>query len=88
MVERPTNAMREGQRFSGEMFWVEQQSWLKERGYNLRPRYQPDWVPSWKKPVETTFLGREDAIVADVGDLLSRLLIPVSNIGFTSIVIC
>jgi hypothetical protein len=30
-----------------EVFWRDHQSWLKESGYELRPRYQPDWKPSW-----------------------------------------
>jgi hypothetical protein len=32
-----------------EAFWRNLQPWLSERGYKLRPRYQPDWSPSWKK---------------------------------------
>ena len=31
-----------------ECFWRDHQPWLAERGYLLRPRYSPDWVPSWK----------------------------------------
>jgi hypothetical protein len=31
-----------------EAWWRDQQLWLKERGYMLRPRYRADWVPSWK----------------------------------------
>ncbi|KAJ7142051.1 kinase-like domain-containing protein [Mycena crocata] len=31
-----------------EAFWRDHQPWLKEQGYNLRPRYWPDWVPSWR----------------------------------------
>lgn len=34
-------------RLSDEMFWVDYQPFLLSRGYKLRPRYQPDWVPSW-----------------------------------------
>ncbi|KZT29119.1 hypothetical protein NEOLEDRAFT_1128691 [Neolentinus lepideus HHB14362 ss-1] len=30
-----------------EIFWRDQQQWLKTRGYMLRPRYAPDWAPSW-----------------------------------------
>ncbi|KAJ7253576.1 hypothetical protein C8J57DRAFT_1659806 [Mycena rebaudengoi] len=33
---------------SREYFWRDYRPWLAERGYLLRPRYQPDWVPSWK----------------------------------------
>jgi len=31
-----------------ETWWREQYQWLKVRGYQLRPRYAPDWVPSWE----------------------------------------
>ncbi|KAF7323793.1 Protein kinase domain-containing protein [Mycena kentingensis (nom. inval.)] len=34
-------------RLDGEMFWVHLYPFLLERGYQLRPRYSPDWVPSW-----------------------------------------
>jgi len=34
---------------SSEIIWREHYSWLKERGYQLRARYAPDWTPSWKK---------------------------------------
>lgn len=30
-----------------ETFWMEHQQWLEEKGYMLRPRYRPGWVPSW-----------------------------------------
>ncbi|KAJ7162161.1 hypothetical protein C8R46DRAFT_1222303 [Mycena filopes] len=40
-----------------EVFWVEHQPWLEEQGYSLRPRYHPDWIPSWiqdpSKPVRS-----------------------------------
>lgn len=32
-----------------ERFWVEHQPFLLSRGYRLRPRYDPDWIPSWTK---------------------------------------
>jgi hypothetical protein len=32
-----------------EFFWRDHYTWLKERGYTLRPRYAPDWVPSWEQ---------------------------------------
>ncbi|TFK92741.1 hypothetical protein K466DRAFT_480048 [Polyporus arcularius HHB13444] len=37
-----------GSLYSHEIFWRDHQAWLEERGYMLRPRYRPDWVPSWK----------------------------------------
>lgn len=30
-----------------EHFWISHFAWLKDQGYQLRPRYSPDWVPSW-----------------------------------------
>ncbi|KIJ23929.1 hypothetical protein M422DRAFT_120389, partial [Sphaerobolus stellatus SS14] len=37
-----------------EIFWRDHQAFLQNRGYTLRPRYHPQWVPSWigkrKKP--------------------------------------
>lgn len=37
----------DGQLLKDELFWRDHAAWLKERGYQLRPRYQPDWKPSW-----------------------------------------
>ncbi|QRV72144.1 Tyrosine kinase specific for activated [Ceratobasidium sp. AG-Ba] len=34
-------------RSDAEMRWVSLQPYLLSRGYQLRPRYQPDWTPSW-----------------------------------------
>ena len=28
-------------------FWRDNYQWLHDRGYQLRPRYSPNWVPSW-----------------------------------------
>ncbi|KAH9834890.1 uncharacterized protein C8Q71DRAFT_797679 [Rhodofomes roseus] len=30
-----------------EYFWRDRQPWIREHGYVLRPRYAPDWKPSW-----------------------------------------
>ncbi|KAG9092215.1 hypothetical protein FRC06_000194 [Ceratobasidium sp. 370] len=35
-------------RSDAEKRWVSFQPYLWSKGYKLRPRYQPDWVPSWK----------------------------------------
>ncbi|KAG6836013.1 hypothetical protein H0H93_012288 [Arthromyces matolae] len=32
-----------------EIFWRDHYDFLKGRGYTLRPRYEPGWVPSWLK---------------------------------------
>ncbi|KAG8727256.1 hypothetical protein FRC11_013603, partial [Ceratobasidium sp. 423] len=37
------------QRSEAEERWVSFQPYLLSKGYQLRPRYQPDWVPSWKR---------------------------------------
>ncbi|KAF5384218.1 hypothetical protein D9615_003107 [Tricholomella constricta] len=45
-----------GKRRTREIFWVQLQPFLYSRGYNLRPRYHPDWLPSWRnhtKPIQT-----------------------------------
>lgn len=33
-----------------ERWWKDKYNEILERGYKLRPRYQPLWKPSWKKP--------------------------------------
>ncbi|KAH7889023.1 hypothetical protein F5I97DRAFT_1935400 [Phlebopus sp. FC_14] len=38
--------------------------WLRDRGYLLRPRYAPDWVPSWRGTKKNRFLC-EDGKVAN-----------------------
>ena len=30
-----------------EIWWAERQKTLEQAGYMLRPRYLPDWRPSW-----------------------------------------
>ena len=32
-----------------ETMWPERQAFLASKGYLLRPRYHPNWVPSWTK---------------------------------------
>lgn len=34
--------------FNHEIFWRDSYTWLLDKGYRLRPRYDPSWVPSWK----------------------------------------
>ncbi|KAG6826033.1 hypothetical protein H0H92_001363, partial [Tricholoma furcatifolium] len=38
---------RNGELAPGEFLWRKHCQFLKDRGYTLRPRYQPDWRPSW-----------------------------------------
>jgi len=39
-----------------EVFWSKHYNWLEDCGYLLRPRYRPEWIPSWqgtsKNPAE------------------------------------
>ncbi|KAG2014288.1 other/AgaK1 protein kinase [Coprinopsis cinerea AmutBmut pab1-1] len=35
----------------GELYWRDHYDWFLEKGYRLRPRYKPNWIPSWiEKP--------------------------------------
>ncbi|KZT71756.1 hypothetical protein DAEQUDRAFT_687108 [Daedalea quercina L-15889] len=36
-----------GKLMEHEYFWRDRQPWLQDHGYMLRPRYRPDWKPSW-----------------------------------------
>ncbi|KAG2135812.1 hypothetical protein DEU56DRAFT_806642 [Suillus clintonianus] len=38
---------RPGALSPSEIWWSQQYRWLKAQGYLLRPRYAPEWVPSW-----------------------------------------
>ncbi len=33
--------------FPDEFFWRAHYTWLQDQGYLLRPRYHPNWTPSW-----------------------------------------
>ncbi|KAH9888338.1 kinase-like domain-containing protein [Cubamyces lactineus] len=50
-----------------ELFWQARQPFLYEHGYQLRPRYSPNWDPSWKGTrLDPTFC--EDSIMLVVGN--------------------
>ena len=53
----------------GEEFWRDHQVWLQEQGYMLRPRYHPDWEPSWKRK-NIEFYEAEDYIQFPVSFVL------------------
>ncbi len=40
-------ADQDGKLTINEIFWRDHCVWLRECGYKLRPRFQPDWIPSW-----------------------------------------
>lgn len=50
----------DGELTEAEIWWRDHQVWLQECGYMLRPRYRPDWVPSWHKDGGSDFDIRED----------------------------
>lgn len=58
-------------RDENEMFWVARQPHLKKLGYDLRPRYQPDWQPSWKGHPEGC-LDAEDGVPLTVGHFTTQ----------------
>jgi len=37
-----------------EIWWRDRYNQLSNRGYVLRPRYSPQWVPSWKTSKKET----------------------------------
>ncbi|KAG9105415.1 hypothetical protein FRC07_009299, partial [Ceratobasidium sp. 392] len=45
---RASHRLQPENRSSVENRWVSLQPYLLSKGYQLRPRYRPDWVPSWK----------------------------------------
>ncbi|OCH88105.1 hypothetical protein OBBRIDRAFT_735113 [Obba rivulosa] len=38
-----------------EYYWRDRQQWLEAQGYMLRPRYRPDWKPSWEGTKKSWF---------------------------------
>ena len=59
-----------------ERWWVERQEALERTGYLLRPRYRPDWKPSWSG-TNKFYLDCEDGKFAGVSfnALSSRMLV-------------
>ncbi|KNZ74345.1 hypothetical protein J132_07203 [Termitomyces sp. J132] len=46
-VAPPGVAAKGGQLIPAELFWRKHCQYLEDHGYTLRPRYRPDWRPSW-----------------------------------------
>ncbi|KAF7315852.1 Protein kinase domain-containing protein [Mycena indigotica] len=44
-----------------ELYWRDRYEWLKENGYELRPRFRPGWVPSWQGNPKTLQIFCEDS---------------------------
>ena len=55
-----------GQLTESELWWSKHYTWLKDNGYILRPRYAPDWTPSWRGTKKNRIMC-EDGRVAKVG---------------------
>ncbi|KDQ55733.1 hypothetical protein JAAARDRAFT_133274 [Jaapia argillacea MUCL 33604] len=47
-TRRQTHNLAAERLLSYEKFWKEHFHWLESHGYQLRPRYHPNWVPSWR----------------------------------------
>jgi hypothetical protein len=46
-ISDPLAGYEPGQLNELETWWAERQKALELAGYMLRPRYHPDWKPSW-----------------------------------------
>ncbi|KAF8668004.1 kinase domain protein [Rhizoctonia solani] len=82
----------ENKRSGAEERWVSFQPFLLSKGYRLRPRYHPDWVPSWKATglradycedsIDCMPLRVLDAIrVADESQVMIKVLVPKKGEG-------
>ncbi|OJT09376.1 hypothetical protein TRAPUB_14158 [Trametes pubescens] len=49
-----------------EIYWRDHQVFLEAHGYMLRPRYRPDWTPSWRGKRPQDALKAEDAFALKV----------------------
>lgn len=56
-----------------EEFWVIHRPLLFERGYTLRNRYDPNWIPSWYDK-KAKIVNCSDSLSAPVSDILVSLL--------------
>jgi hypothetical protein len=52
-----------------EVRWRDRQVFLQSRGYILRPRYRPGWIPSWTVDPSLTPRMCEDYIETPVSNL-------------------
>ncbi|KAF6746149.1 kinase-like domain-containing protein [Ephemerocybe angulata] len=57
-----------------EAYWRDKYEWLLNLGYQLRPRYRPGWIPSWKLNPRLFVLSCED-FVTQHGQLCDALRI-------------
>ena len=67
--------LKPGELDENEIWWRDHQVWLQERGYMLRPRYRPDWTPSWEDTGrDGDWVWHEDSIMATVSDFTLDML--------------
>ncbi|KAJ7680929.1 hypothetical protein DFH06DRAFT_1077918 [Mycena polygramma] len=52
-----------------EFWWRDHQVWLEKCGYMLRPRYKPDWIPSWTADPTIRYMC-EDSIPLSGGETI------------------
>lgn len=50
MLPKDKEEILSGGTHSFELFWIQNQPLLLSRGYELRERYRPGWIPSWTRP--------------------------------------
>ena len=48
MTPQPFQTQKSGLLHGLELYWRDRFEWLKQSGYTLRPRYNPNWIPSWQ----------------------------------------
>lgn len=56
-----------------EVYWRDRYDFLHNAGYQLRPRYKPDWVPSWRASKKSRF-DVEDGVPLEVSCEASTVL--------------
>ncbi|KAJ7290347.1 hypothetical protein C8J57DRAFT_1164596 [Mycena rebaudengoi] len=61
--------------FCREKFWAESYEFILSRGYRLRPRYHPEWVPSWGSKRHVIWHRCEDFLINFNGNALDALCI-------------
>jgi hypothetical protein len=71
-----------GTLFDSELWWRDQYREIENHGYILRPRYHPNWEPSWKrsgKPFFTAEDGHPTLVSAVYLMPPTLTLVPVAN---------
>ncbi|KAJ3512558.1 hypothetical protein NLJ89_g3445 [Agrocybe chaxingu] len=62
-----------------EEFWRDYYEWFRSHGYELRSRYRPGWVHSWKG-TDKYYTLCEDGITPQYGQIIDATHIPTGNI--------